>query len=424
MLLSLFLYNLLIALTAPVWMPLFLVHNLRRGRHGIGGGFTRADRANLAGRRVIWLHAVSLGESIAGALLYRALAPQMPDHAWVTTASTPTGHAMQTKLLPDSVMKRCFPLDLPWSMRRAINRTHPELLILVETEIWPNLLAAARSREIKTALVSGRFSDHSAAWYRRFHLLLKPFLGCLDLALMQTSLDAARIIAAGAPPVRVCVLGNLKFDLTPMPAQGLDRAALHLGEGPSLVAGSTHEGEEAELLKAFALIRRSGPAVLILAPRHLERLASVKEILSKTAWRWGLRSEAPAAGADKLDVLLLDSYGELASFYDLATVVFIGGSLAPIGGHNPIEASALARPVLFGPHMENFREAKDLLLAAGAARVTVNAAGIAEAFLALAGDPDEAGLMGKRGLDAVARNRGASSKTATRLAALIGGENV
>lgn len=417
MLLSLIVYNLLVLFLAPIWAPAIVWRNVRRGRPPFGGRFLPEDRRALAGKRVIWLHCVSMGESGVGARLYRRLSPLLPGMTWVFTTTTPTGQATLHRLLDGAGPIRYFPIDLPWPVRGALRAVRPELLVLVETELWPNLIYWAHRHGAKVALVNGRISDRSMRGVSRLRWLLRPILSRIDLLLMQTALDAERIVRVGAPRERVRVSGNIKFDLEPAVMARLDREVLGLAPGPILVAGSTHRGEEEVLLKALALIRAQGPAGLVVAPRHLERLPEVRALLAASGVRWGLRSE-PASSPR--EVLLVDTYGELPSFYRLATAAFVGGSLVPIGGHNPVEPSSLGRPVLFGPHMENFREARALLLEAGAAREVRSAEEIATAFRTIVADPAGGSAMGERGRAVVAASRGAAERTAAWMAALVG----
>lgn len=418
MTLSLLLYNFLLLISAPIWLSALAWTNTRRGGHPFGEGLPAGTRRALAGKRTVWMHCASAGEAAVGALLHERLSALLPGFSWVFTAATPAGRAALRRRLGESGTIGGFQLDLPWIVRRTLEDVHPELLILVEAELWPNLLRAARRRGVKTAVVNGRVSDNSARRYLRLRAVARPLLALVDKYLMQTDLDAERIIAAGASRDRVGVAGNIKFDLDiasagPPPAP----ETLGLKPGPVLVAGSTRQGEEALLLAAFTRIRSAGPAVLILAPRHLERLPEIQALLGRSGFSWGLRSAAPSAPRD---VLLVDTYGELLSLYQLATVVFVGGSLAPLGGQNPIEPALAGRPVLFGPHMENFREAQRLLLEAGAARVVRSPEEIACAFQALAADPAAAAAAGGRGREAVLRNRGAAERTAAAVAALLG----
>ncbi|NLG83158.1 MAG: 3-deoxy-D-manno-octulosonic acid transferase, partial [Firmicutes bacterium] len=341
----------------------------------------------------------------------------LPGFSWVFTTTTPTGYATWRRAVGEEGLVRYFPLDLPWTVKKALRTVRPVLLVLVESELWPNLLYYAHRQGGKTAVVNGRLSDRTMRRARRVRVLFAPVFAALDLFLAQSPLDAERASALGMPEAKIEVTGNIKFDFEPTEVVPPARATLSLAEGPVLVAGSTHRGEEEILLAAFALLRAAGPAVLVLVPRHLERLAEIETLLTRTPWRWGRRSEEAAFPRE---ILLVDAYGELRSFYPLATVAFVGGSLVPVGGHNPVEAAALGRPVLFGPHMENFRAARELLLAVGAAREVRSAAEIAAFFAELWEDPAQATEMGRRGREAIAANRGATARTAHRVAALMG----
>lgn len=410
-------YNLLVLLLTPVWWPAVLLRNLRRGRPALNNRFTRDELAPLQGKKeVVWLHCVSMGESTVGAMLYRRLAPKLPGRWWLFTATTKTGHDTLERLLASKGLVRYFPLDYPWIVSRALRAVRPRLLILVEGELWPNMIYFAHRHGVKIVVVNGRISDRASRRLERVSPLMRPFLRLVDAFFVQTDRDADRFVMAGAPRDRLQVTGNIKFDLEPPKVNGPDPDSLGLTGGPIVVAGSTHQGEEEMLLEAYRLLCANRRASLIIAPRHLERLPEIRAILEASGLAWGLRSEPPAG---RRDILLVDTMGELMGLYQSATVVFIGGSLVPIGGHNPIEASLLGRPVLFGPHMNNFREVERLLLAAGAARQVRSVEELARAFGTIIEDHALAREMGRRGQAAVAGNRGAAERTAELAAALM-----
>ena len=418
MVLSLLFYNLIILLLTPLWVPLSIARNLRRSQPPFGGRFSAADRQALEGKKIIWLHCVLLGKSIVGAKLYRHLAPMLPGFTWVVTTTTLTGQMTIRRLLGQDILLRYFPLDLPWSVRRTVRRIHPDLIILMETELWPNLIHTARRKGIKVAVANGRLSDRTARYTKLLGWILRPAIGGVNLFLMQTAMDAERIMRLGAPADSVRISGSIKYDMEPAAVSKFDRDELGLPEGvPVLVAGSTHRGEEEVLLQALRLLRQEMEAYLILVPRHLERLAEIKTLLSTGEFAWGLRSQPPA---ELPEVLLIDTYGELVTLYQLANLAFIGGSLVKSGGHNPLEASSVGCPVIFGPHMENFREAQRLLVEAEAAIGVHSAEDIVRVFRDLIKDRERAAEMGRRGRAVVFENRGAAERTAVQLAALMG----
>ena len=319
---------------------------------------------------LIWLHAVSVGETRAAEPLIRALLERWPHHHLLITGMTPTGRETARQLYRERVLHAYLPYDLPDAVARFFDHFQPHFGILMETEIWPNLLAGARRHEIPLLLVNARLSERSARGYRRFAALVRPAFASLAAVAAQSEADAARLAALGAAPVVVC--GNLKFDVVPAP----ERLALGqswrtaLAGRPVWLAASTREGEEALLLDAWQ--RHAGSdALLVLVPRHPQRFAEVAELLAARGLAWRRRSEGlPDAGTA---VWLGDSMGEMAAYYAFADLAFIGGSLLPLGGQNLIEAAACGCPVLVGPHTFNFQRATEDALAAGAAQRVADA---------------------------------------------------
>ena len=388
----------------------------------------------------IWLHAVSVGEVMAATPLALELASRRPDLPLLVSTVTDTGRAVAEQRLP-ARQYVFFPLDFGWAVRPALDRLRPRAVLLTETEIWPNFIRACGMRGIPVVLINGRISPRSFPRYRRVRPLFAKVLQGIGLFCMQTSQDAARILELGAPKDRVHVVGNLKFDLA---------MAGHAGEGlavrtmlglpnarPVLVAGSTHRGEEGSVLKAFQAARRTAAdLVLLLAPRHPERLAEVEGLLAQAGLQWVRRSRLPApcapacATADRSQqaglpvkelppVILLDTMGELAKLYAAGTIVYVGGSLVPIGGHNVLEAAAYARPVLFGPHMGNFAEMARLFLEQGAGLQVRDATELGEQIVRLLAEPAAAGRMGEVGRSIVETHRGASRRTVDLLETVL-----
>jgi 3-deoxy-D-manno-octulosonic-acid transferase len=371
--------------------------------------------------RPIWLHAVSVGEVMAGIPLAMQLASRRPDLPLLVSTVTDTGRAVAEQRLRAGRYV-FFPLDFTWAVRPALDRLRPRAVLLTETEIWPNFIRACGVRGVPVVLINGRISPRSFPRYRRVRLLFAKVLRGIDLFCMQTSQDAARILELGAPKERVHVVGNLKFDLAgaSLGDEGpVVRAMLGLPDArPVLVAGSTHRGEEEAMLRAFQAARRSAPdLVLLLAPRHPERLAEVEGLLAQERIPWVRRSRLP--GEELQPVILLDTMGELARVYAAGTIVYIGGSLVPIGGHNVLEAAAHARPVLFGPHMGNFAEMARLFLEEGAGLQVRDANELGEQIIRLLADPGTASRMGQAGRGIVDAHRGASRRTVDLLETIL-----
>src|SRR3989338_4520475 len=326
----------------------------------------------LVGRRPVWLHAVSVGEVLAARPLLRALAEQRPNDPLVLSTITPAGFTVASQQGPP-VIPVYFPLDLRSCVRRALEALHPRCLLLVESELWPNTLRVAASRGVPIAVVNGRLSPRAFARYRWVQPWLRGLLGQVAVFLMQSQDDADRVLALGVAPDRVKVTGSLKWDASlsarPSP-QAVQETAARLGLEASLaviVAGSTHRGEEALILRAFQALRAAHPtARLIVAPRHLERIAEVEELLRRGGVRAARVSTLQAGQA--WDTAIVDGFGRLPLYYALASVVVIGGSFIPHGGQNPLEATGLGKPVVFGPSMHNFETITHQLLAHHAAR--------------------------------------------------------
>ncbi len=369
----------------------------------------------------IWIHAVSVGEVLAARTLIEPLRARFPGRRIVVSTTTVTGNSVARASLKGHDALFFTPFDFPSAVRRALAATRAELLLLVETELWPNLIREARRRGTRVALVNGRISPRSFPRYRRVRFFLEPVLAQVDLLLMQGEPHAERIRAMGAPASRVRVTGNLKFDAldVPEPSDALRAAFEPMAGRPLLLAGSTVEGEEAMLLRAYASLLASQPTLaLALAPRHPERFDAVPAIVEAAGFRCRRRSTRNAAPLGDREVLLLDSLGELAAAYSLATIAFVGGSLAPKGGHNVLEAAAWGKPVVVGPHMENFQEIADQFLAAGALVQVAGEDGLVQAIEGLLRDEPRRRDLGARGRALVDANRGALLRTVDALAEL------
>lgn len=411
--------------------PLLLARMAATGKYRPGlaerlGRYPPALAAVGAGRPV-WLHAVSVGETVAALPLVAALRAARPSTPVVLSTVTPTGQATARARAREAAAVCYFPFDFAPVVRRALDVVRPRLVLLVETEIWPVFLLEAAGRGLPVGVVNGRISDRS---FRRYRLALPLFRRCLrTLAFVgaQSAADAERFAALGAPADRTHVTGNLKIDQAAARQPGgpdpdaLERA-LALPPGPRLVAGSTHRGEEAALLAAFGRLRQETPELrLLLAPRHPERLPEVERLLAESGHRWARRSERPGLpGEPAPDVVLVDTIGELAALYGLADLAFVGGSLVPVGGHNLLEPAAHGRAPLFGPHVHNFREVARALGEAGGAVPVPDAGAFAETAARLLADPAGRAALGARARAVVEAGRGATARTLRLVERVLG----
>ncbi len=362
--------------------------------------------------RGIWIQAVSVGEVEVARRLVRRLGEACPGLPVLVTATTATGIALARGSLGGRAAVAPCPLDLPRSVGRLLDHARPRVLALVETELWPEMLYQAERRGVRVAVVNGRLSEASFARYRRVSPLLAPLLAPLSAVLARAAGDAERFAALGVPRDRIWTTGNVKYDLEPDPAPlpwAADARRLASGR-PVVAAGSTMEGEEGPVLEA--LERLGGPGgrpFLILAPRHPERFGRVAELLRERGWAYERRSAETLRGP--ADALLLDTIGELGRAYRLASVAFLGGSLVPTGGHNPLEPAAWGVPVVTGPWVHNFDEVYRELHAAGASVRVEDGSSLGQAVGRWLCDPDAARAAGRAGLAVVERNRGALERT-------------
>lgn len=402
------LYSLLLYLAAP----LLLLRLLWRGRRQRGYLHHIPERFGFyadAGRhRYLWLHAVSVGETRAVEPLVRALQAQYPQHRILLTHMTPTGRETGVSLFGDSVTRSYLPYDYPGATRRFLEHFHPEAGLLIETEVWPNLIAAAVSRGIPLHLINARLSERSLRGYRKVGALACDALRGFSLIAAQTEADATRLQALKA--ARVVVTGNLKFDVDPPAQQVATGVELKrtLGGRPVLLAASTREGEEELLLDG---VRRSGlrGALLVIVPRHPQRFDAVAAMVAERGLHMQRRSAGGPVDA-ATDVLLGDTMNEMFMYYAACDVVLMGGSFLSYGAHSLIEPCAAGKPVIIGPSAYNFAEATDAAVAAGAAlRVDDIERGLAAAF-ELAGDAARCQRMGEAGLAFTAAHRGAASR--------------
>jgi 3-deoxy-D-manno-octulosonic-acid transferase len=422
------LYSALLVVVLVLGSPYWLFAMLRHGKYhqGLPQRFgVVPERFRNSAKPSIWIHAVSVGEVLAVSELVAGIRAQFPDHRVVISTTTDTGQKLaSTRFGSDNVFY--FPIDFAFAARRWIAALRPSLIVIAETEFWPNFLRVAHQSGARIAIVNARISDRSLPGYRRWRKILANVLRSVDFFLAQTPEDARRLVEIGADASRVTVGGNLKYDIPSPPAPPIVaqlRSALTASSSrPVLVCGSTVEGtpdgEEALLTAAFQSVLAAYPAaVMLLAPRHPERFDSVATQLQQSKTKFFRRSQwhgEPLSGA----VLLIDSIGELSSLYALADIAFVGGSLVPCGGHNIIEPAQQGVPILIGPHTENFRDIVELFLSRDAVRV-VSPSELSAAFLNLLGNEKARLELGSRAADTLALQRGATQLTLQKLQELL-----
>jgi 3-deoxy-D-manno-octulosonic-acid transferase len=418
-------YSALLAAAMLLTLPYWLLQRMRHGKYGAGLGerLGRIPRRLVAqpARPTIWIHAVSVGEVLTISGLATELTKRFSQHRVVISTTTDTGQKLaRTRFDEENVFY--FPLDFAFAIRPYLRLLQPKLVVIAETEFWPNFLRLAHASGARIAVVNGRISDRSWPGYRRFRRLLTGVLQRVDLFLTQTAEDARRLVEIGAPPELVRATGNLKFDV-PAPAAppiiaSLRAAFQQAQTGPVIVCGSTVEGEEPLLLQAFINILASHPrAVMVLAPRHPERFGEVAELLNQLGirfWRRSLWGGDPILGG----VLLIDTIGELAALYALADVACVGGSLVPRGGHNIIEPALHGVPIVVGNHTENFRDIVSLFQSRDAVRV-VGPAELPLVLMDLISNPAERAELGRRAAETIRAQMGATQRTMQALETLL-----
>lgn len=412
-----FFYTLLLLLAAP-FIVLRLLWRARRQpaylRHiGERFGFYAARPQ----APVIWLHAVSVGETRAAEPLISALRQRFPKHAILLTHMTPTGRETGAQIYDDQVTRCYLPYDYPFAVKRFLAHFRPRLGLLLETELWPNLIFACHARQIPIALVNARLSEKSARGYQRVSRLTRETLGRLDRVCAQTDADAQRLTHLGAQDVQI--LGNLKFDISPPQSAQAQANALRaqLGQRLVLLLASTREGEESLLLDAFKRCAAPRPLLLIV-PRHPQRFEAVANLISAHGLKLQRRSANETIRADT-DVVLGDSMGEMFGFYGAADLAFIGGSLLPLGGQNLIEACAMGIPTLVGPHTFNFEQATQQSIAIGATLRVADADALFSAASRLLADDLGRAQMGANGRRFWLQNQGATQSTLAALAPFL-----
>jgi 3-deoxy-D-manno-octulosonic-acid transferase len=457
-----FLYSILLGIGVVALLPRFLLDAARHGKYaaGLGERAGALPEFDAGGLPVVWLHCVSVGEAQAARPLARALAEEYPQHALAVSTTTLTGQRVAREAFKgQAALVFYFPFDWAWSVRRALRAVNPSLVLVMETELWPRFFRECRRAGVPVALVNGRVSEKSFARYKLIRPFIRRVLADLSLAAAQSEADAARLVGLGLPPERVRVTGNVKFDIEEAageaPTEELRRRFGVSKDRPLVVAASTHAPEERVVLEAFRLAsfpnagaqappdssRAAGPTTrltaasdsdahrrprLLIAPRHPERFAEVAALIEASGLSWARRSDEPREGDAACDVILLDSIGELRAVYPLAEVVFVGGSIAPVGGHNVLEPALSARAVVTGAHTSNFKAIVAALLEQRALVQLPHADEpeapriLARALRDLLGDETKRRRTGERARAVLEQNRGATARTVELLAPLMG----
>ncbi len=427
------LYSAVLFLSLVLTLPYWLLQMMRHGKYRAGlrqrFGAVPAALISSGERPTIWVHAVSVGEVVASSAVIQAMKEKLPSRRVLISTTTSTGQKLAVRRFgAENVFY--FPLDFEFAMRPYLDALRPELVVIAETEFWPNFLRLAKRSGARIAVINCRISDRSFPGYKRFRFwlprLLERVLGNVDLFLAQTGEDRRRLIEIGAAESKTAVTGNLKFDAAPPPSPkivaSLRESFEDSGAGPVLLCGSTLEDEEGSLLSAFRNILVDHPkAVMILAPRHPERFAAVGDLVEQLGfrlWRRSLWSGETLAGG----VFLVDSIGELAALYSLATVAFVGGSLVPRGGHNILEPAVYGVPIVTGNHYENFRDVVNFFASRNAVRI-VGLAELPLVFMDLIKNEDERKTLGRNALAALESQRGATERTVAALLRLVGGSS-
>jgi 3-deoxy-D-manno-octulosonic-acid transferase len=423
-------YSIMAAAVFVVALPWFAYQALRYKKYvasfGPRMGYLPVS-FNVDGDESIWIHAVSVGEVLTARPLIADLRKRHPGLRIFLSTTTIAGQQLARRNVQNVDAVFYFPFDFGIVVRRTLDLVKPRLFIMMETEIWPVLLRECRARGIRTAVVNGRLSSRSYPRYRLIKPFIRRVLQDVDRFCVQSDESARRFVELGADPAKLVVTGSLKFDSLDPPGllRSRERVLRYFRLAPSrpvIVAGSTMRGEETAVLRGFRRVRNSSPnALLILAPRHPERFVEVEQLCRQEGWKTVRRTELAIDAEPRADIVVLDTIGELATLYQLGTVVFVGGSLVPTGGHNVLEPAVFGKPIVFGPHMDNFREIADGFVAAGAALRLDDEAELDRALVELLGDSVRRAALGAAARALVEANRGAKDKTMTALETLLPG---
>ena len=433
-----FIYSLLLGLAFLILLPRFLVDAVRHGKYVAGFRERLGSLSPLKsnGRPVIWIHCVSVGETQAARPLVRGLRERFPHHLIAISTITLTGQTLAREAFKtDAAKVFYFPFDWRWVVRRTLKAINPDAVLIMETELWPSFLRECKEQRISVAIVNGRLSEKSFRRYRLIRPFMKRVLSSLRLAIMQTEADADRLRALGMDAVKTLVAGNLKFEAGTMPTNELltaeFRERFKLNDSDLILAASTHASEEVIILNSFRQVvsssksRTESKPRLMIAPRHPERFTEVADLLKTSGLRWVKRTWPADASDGEAEVVLLDSIGELNSIYPLATIVFVGGSIANRGGHNILEPAALGASVITGPHTYNFQSIVQTFVEAGAiiqlgtmsdSAAMVELANVISELLA---DPARRRELGELAQSLVNDNHGATARTLESLNSIL-----
>jgi 3-deoxy-D-manno-octulosonic-acid transferase len=412
-------------------LPPFWIYTRLRGRHSENlkerlGHISLKLLQTLSGSPRVWIHAVSLGEvKVAGSII-NALKRTLPACSVIVSTTTKHGRDLAVETFGDNIPVIYAPVDFIGSVRKALSRVHPDILVFLETEIWPSWITEAHRMGIRTALINGRISVRSIGGYLKFRPFFRKVLRNVDAFSMISDEDSARIRSMGADPNKIEVHGNAKYDLLvnladPAMAIQMQKTLNLKPASPVFIAGSTRGGEEAMVLDAYERIVKEFPdTVLIIAPRHIERTAEIRSLLERRGFRYQLRSELHDDGAKRTEsVIIINTFGELFKLYSIGTVVFCGASLVPLGGQNPLEAAVWGKVVFYGCSMENFLDAKTLLEEVSAGIAVSSPEMLAKKALWFLRHPDSLKALGVRAREAVIRNQNAADKHAKVITGLI-----
>lgn len=411
------LYEVLLYLVLLIALPWFVLTGVLRGKYVVNFPVRAGWFRHRAEAHDLWIHAVSVGETLAARPIVEEIARQRPGTSIVFTTTTLTGQAQARRLYPDATVTY-FPFDFAFSVRRFLEHHRPRAYATMETEIWPNVTRIARANGLRLLLANGRISDRSFPRYRAVRWVMGPLLRKYDRILAREETDRERFVSIGAPAEIVEISGNVKFDYEPdeTPLEIAPELEALIDGRKVVVFGSTMEGEDEALLPEIESLLARHNLFIVIAPRKPERFELVAGLLTMSSLRYVRRSAMTSSPAD---VLLLDTFGELAKIYRYATAAFIGGTLVPAGGHNPIEAAAAGVPVCFGPSMTNFREIAQVFLRNEAAAEVQRAAEVAEFVTRMLEQPELQRAWGERARTTVLQNRGASERTARRIVELL-----
>ncbi|MFH2013164.1 MAG: 3-deoxy-D-manno-octulosonic acid transferase [Pseudomonadota bacterium] len=427
------LYNLLLIVLTVLILPVFFFYVLikRTHREGLGQrlGFISSQTPNNPSLKPrLWIHACSVGEVIVINPIITEIKRIYPSCHLVVSNTSKSGHEFAKKTLKDVSSYIYFPLDLTWIVRRALRSISPDVFILSETEIWPNFLRAAKKRGIKTIMINGRISVRSFDSYMKVRFFMKRVLQNLDIMSMIMKSDADKIISMGASPDRVLINGNSKYDsLTDQVHAGFEeeiRNILSISRNDKVfIAGSTRTGEEEVVIDAYLKFIKLYPdMLLIIAPRHIERTREIEELLHKKRIGFVLKTELDKGKTKRhKQVIIIDTIGDLFKIYSVGTIVFCGGSLVPLGGQNVLEPAAWGKVVFYGPFMEDFLDAKELLEQVSAGIEIKDADDLLETGIKLLRDPEMSRCLGEAGREAVLANRGSARRNAELIKTLLEG---